>query len=146
MRPTDIKLKTPGDQTPGPKYFFNLTSTGKSLSYSKIFKDKKTFCTEKRFKNYEDLAKRTCQSVGPGSYIRDQLSFIKKSLSKSTIKYHPTQKRYDSSKNNFYMVGNLLVCDESRIIQKKKYKKKNIKSHSSKRIIANCLNFSPKKY
>ena len=67
MRPTDIKLKTPRDRTPGPKYIFNVTSSGKDLSYSKIFKDKKSFSTEKRFNHYSQLSKRTGSSVGPGS-------------------------------------------------------------------------------
>ena len=125
MRPTDIKLKTPRDRTPGPKCMFTVTSSGKDLSYSKVFKDKKSFSTEKRFKYYNQLFQRTETSVGPGSYITDQFSFIKNSLKRSTIKYRPTLKKYNSSKKNFYMVGNLLINDETlddrrKIKQKKK--------------------------
>ena len=147
MRPTDIKLKTPREKTPGPIYLVNLTNTGKNLDYSKIFKDKKTFSTEKRFKTYQSLANRTCNNVGPGSYNHDKLSFINNSLKKSTVKYLPTKKNYESSKKNFYMVGNLLVCDDSFLIKKQKKTKKNyFKSKDSKKVLTSSLNFSPKKH
>lgn len=124
MRPTEILLKRPEDRTPGPKYCFNITSSGKSLNYSRKFKDRKGFSTEKRFKSYEDMRKRTGDSVGPGSYIRDQNTIIKNSLSRSTIKYLPTLQKYDSSKTNFYMVGNLLVSEKDADPSPKKKKAK----------------------
>lgn len=129
MRPTDIKLKTPRDQTPGPKYYFNVTASGKDLSYSKKYKNKKSFSTEKRFKNYENLAKRTSESVGPGSYIRDQFSVIKSTLTRSTVKYLPTIKKNDSQ-NSYYFVGNLLVKDENSNKKKVKINKNRIRTVS----------------
>lgn len=133
MRPTDIQLKRPEDRTPGPKYCFNITSSGRSLNYSKKFKDKKGFSTEKRFKTYEDLRKRTGETVGPGSYIRDQNSIIKNSLSRSTIKYLPTLQKYDSTKSNFYMVGNLLVSEKDS--QKTPKKKRSGLRRSTSKIL-----------
>jgi hypothetical protein len=130
MRPTEIQLKRPEDRTPGPKYNFNVTNAGKSLEYAKKGKDRKTFSTEKRFKSYEDLRKRTGDSVGPGSYIKDHNSMLKNSLSRSTIRYLPTLQKYDFTKNNFYMVGNLLVSEPNEYLGEKKKRQKLRRSAS----------------
>ena len=137
MRPTEIQLKRPGDRTPGPKYYFNVTSSGKSLDYAKKLKDCKTFSTEKRFKSYEDLRKRTADSVGPGSYLKDHNTMLKNSLSRSTIKYLPTLQKYDSTKTNYYMVGNLLVSEPNDTLNQKK------KRHRLKRSESRPLRKSP---
>lgn len=144
MRPTDIKLKTPSDRTPGPKYCFTMTASGRDLSYSKIFKDKKSFSTEKRFRGYDELSKRTDNSVGPGSYIREQYSFTRNSLKRSTIKYLPTMKKYNSSKKNFYMVGNLLITDDYLDKKKQSKGKKEYKTGTNFKSSKTLLKKSPK--
>ena len=130
MRPTEIQLKRPRDRTPGPKYYSNVTSSGKTLNYAKKMKDRKTFSTEIRFKSYEDLRKRTSDNIGPGSYIKDHNSMLKNSLSRSTIKYLPTLQKYDSTTTNFYMVGNLLVNEPDGFLNQKKKRHRLRRSES----------------
>ncbi|OMJ65692.1 hypothetical protein SteCoe_37772 [Stentor coeruleus] len=134
MRPTEILFKTPRDRTPGPKYYCSLTCQGTSLNYSKKFKDKRSFSTEKRFKSYDVLASRT--SVGPGSYEIENKSIMRSSLTRSTVKYMPTLKKYDSTKTNFYMVGNLLITEDSFMKTKKRIRRR-LKKNSSRSSLRN---------
>ena len=100
MRPTFLQFRSPKERTPDP-YDIKVTCDGSHLIYPKS--KSPTFSREKRFKQYNDEARKTGYMLGPGSY-----SYIGGSKIKGGYLYKPLNGIRGDVKDAYY-VGQILV-------------------------------------
>ena len=101
MRPTLLNFRSPKESTPGP-YDTRVRFDGSPLEYCKA--KSPTFSREKRFKQYENEAKRTSSMIGPGSYSQLRITKIKGSCI-----YKPLHGLGINNEEEYIYVGHLLI-------------------------------------
>ncbi|OMJ68461.1 hypothetical protein SteCoe_34067 [Stentor coeruleus] len=102
MRPTFLQFRSPKERTPDP-YEIRITSNGSPIGYSRT--KSPSFSRDKRFRQYDNEAKKTGYRIGPGSY-----SSLSSGKVKGGIAYKPLLGAKGDPKQSFY-VGYLLVRD-----------------------------------
>lgn len=120
MRPTQLGFRSPKERTPEPNYP-RVTYDGRLLNFSspKSSKKSSSFSLEKRFKNYDNDAKKTNFRIGPGSYSPNNLS-----IGKAKIQGGYVYKSYllgtKIANNGYYFVNDNLVYEPMFVIKSKR--------------------------
>ena len=115
MRPTFLQFKSPRERTPDPALPMT-TCDGRSLSKTPP-RSRPTLPQSKRFPQYEEDAKKTGFSVGPGRYNKDQTD-LGKHASPGAPVYREFHANKDVGCNGFYYAGNHLVYEPSLVAKR----------------------------
>jgi hypothetical protein len=102
MRPTFLQFRSPKERTPDP-YEIRITSNGSPIGCLRT--KSPSFSRDKRFRQYDNEARKTGYRIGPGSY-----SLLGSGKVKGGIAYKPLLGAKGDPKESFY-VGHLLVRD-----------------------------------
>ena len=100
MRPTFLQFRSPKERTPDP-YDVQVTCEGVSLDYRKS--KSPMFGRERRFRQYDQEARKTGFRIGPGSYSKMDNKRVK-----GGHRYMPLHGLRGDPKESYY-VGQLLV-------------------------------------
>jgi hypothetical protein len=101
MRPTCLNFRSPKEKTPDP-YDVRVTCNGSPVVSP--YRRTPSFSRDKRFRQYDNEAKKTGYLIGPGSYV-----FTSASRVKGGIKYKPFHIK--KNPNDLLYVGHSLVLN-----------------------------------
>ena len=120
MRPTDLQFRSPKEETPGP-YNPAVTADGRALKFtpraSQPAKLKASFSSQRRFEQYDQIARRTGCLIGPGVYSTPKSAFAQTSLRGGPL-YKPYMGKNVKDGSGYFYSNGHLVYHESQDIRR----------------------------
>jgi hypothetical protein len=128
MRPTDLRYRSPKEKT--AEYLLpKITNNGNLLLEIVRTKKHPSLSQGRRFKNYDEEAKKTGFRVGPGSYEQNHLSLAKRNIRGGHV-YKNYHRKSDMSNNGYIFIGDQIMFDATFMIPSFKNNRQDV-THTS---------------